>query len=336
VASDSSATRLHGQSYPIIKDTVRAEMISYLAGVDFVTIVDQDRAQAVLMLLQPDVFFVSDDSIRRGIVNASDRALTKMYGGRIVVRRNQAPYFSTNDFVEYVADIRVMQILENYLKGKIPHFDADFEDSFRPLDFGSQIPNNRQAFDARDKIIDFEMLEELGISLKSEGKRVVFVSGSYDILHVGHARFIEQAGLLGDILVVGIPSDASIRKSKGVGRPVISQNSRAQTLAYLDSVDFVTIFDTDSVYACLEKLRPDVFYTVNEEWNKGYKESSEYKLVKSYKGKVVLGERQTPNISASLLIDKAAYKKVTKIFEECMDVSKYEKILSERSRLNGK
>src|SRR3989344_2487540 len=147
---------------------------------------------------------------------------------------------------------------------------------------------------------------------------------------------ILQTDLMGDVLVVAIPSDKSLRQLKGVGRPVISEKSRAYILGHLDPVDYVVVFDDTTVYSALETIKPDIFFTVDESWNKGYKQSKEYKLVKSYGGEVALTERQAPYLSASMLIDRLAQKKVKEIFKECMDEERYIKIKEEKSKINGK
>jgi rfaE bifunctional protein nucleotidyltransferase chain/domain len=90
------------------------------------------------------------------------------------------------------------------------------------------------------------------------GKTVVWTNGCFDLLHVGHIRSFRDAKALGDILIVGINSDASVRAVKGDARPVVSQSHRAEMIAALEMVDFVTIFDEPTPVAVLERLRPDV------------------------------------------------------------------------------
>lgn len=330
VGTDESIRRMKGEGYPLVPEDIRAEVVSYIKTVDYVTIVDEDRPHAFLILLQPDIFFTSKNTDENGGKDEQDKAVINMYGGKVINRKKEEPYFGSHSLVERIADIRVVQILENYLKEKIPAFDVDA--NLVPADFGKQIPNDKKSFDVSCLIKPLDkLIEEIG-----RKKKVVFVAGSYDLLHVGHARFIEKAGLLGDILVVGIPSDRSIKRTKGVGRPVISEYSRAYTLGHLDPVDYVMIFDEDTVCATLEKLRPDVFYTVREDWNKGYRKSPEYKAVTTYGGKVVSGKKESPHMSASAIIDKVAKKRVVDIFRDCMDEERYNKILMEKSRLNGK
>ena len=93
---------------------------------------------------------------------------------------------------------------------------------------------------------------------KRNGKRVVFTNGCFDLLHPGHIRILEQARQLGDILVVGLNSDASVRKLKGEGRPVLPEQERAEILAALEAVDAVVIFDAPTPQEVIARLLPDV------------------------------------------------------------------------------
>lgn len=90
------------------------------------------------------------------------------------------------------------------------------------------------------------------------GKKVVFTNGCFDILHVGHATYLAEAKKLGDLLVVGINSDASVKRLKGLSRPVNHQADRATLLTHLRSVDWVEIFEEDTPLNLILKIRPDV------------------------------------------------------------------------------
>ncbi len=93
---------------------------------------------------------------------------------------------------------------------------------------------------------------------KRNGRRVVFTNGCFDLLHPGHIRSLEQARELGDALIVGLNSDASVRQLKGEGRPVIAERERAEILAALESVDAVVIFDDLTPREVIARLLPDV------------------------------------------------------------------------------
>jgi D-beta-D-heptose 7-phosphate kinase/D-beta-D-heptose 1-phosphate adenosyltransferase len=101
-------------------------------------------------------------------------------------------------------------------------------------------------------------LAEAVRSLQRAGKRVVFTNGCFDLLHVGHVRYLQEARHLGDALVVGVNSDASVRRLKGPGRPLTPARERAEILAALASVDFVTIFGAATPLALIRALGPDV------------------------------------------------------------------------------
>ncbi len=87
----------------------------------------------------------------------------------------------------------------------------------------------------------------------------MLTNGCFDLLHVGHVRYLQRARALGDALAVGVNSDASVRKLKGPGRPVTPQDERAEVLAALESVDFITIFDEDTAESLVAQVRPDVY-----------------------------------------------------------------------------
>ena len=109
-----------------------------------------------------------------------------------------------------------------------------------------------------EKILTHEALMNERERLRRAGKELVFTNGVFDILHVGHVRYLAQARELGDALVVAINSDASVRELKGDARPLVNQNDRAEVLAALSSVDYVTVFDDISPRSLIAKLLPDV------------------------------------------------------------------------------
>ncbi len=94
--------------------------------------------------------------------------------------------------------------------------------------------------------------------LRREGKRVVFTNGCFDLLHAGHVRYLREARSLGDLLVVALNSDASVRLLKGEGRPILNQDERAEIMAALQVVDYVTIFDEATPRELIASLLPDV------------------------------------------------------------------------------
>lgn len=103
-----------------------------------------------------------------------------------------------------------------------------------------------------------ERLRELVAEDKRQGRRVVFANGCFDTLHVGHVRYLEGARREGDVLVVGVNSDASVCGLKGAGRPILPESARAELVAALRAVDYVVLFGEPNVEALLEYLRPDI------------------------------------------------------------------------------
>src|SRR5690348_11674694 len=102
-----------------------------------------------------------------------------------------------------------------------------------------------------------ELLEQRA-RWKQEGKSVVFTNGCYDVLHPGHIRLLEQARSLGDLLVVGLNTDAGVRRSKGPGRPVTPEQERAETLLGLEAVDAVVLFDEETPRELIAAFLPDI------------------------------------------------------------------------------
>jgi len=94
--------------------------------------------------------------------------------------------------------------------------------------------------------------------LRSKGKKIVFTNGCFDLLHPGHVRYLEKARAEGDVLVVALNSDSSVRRIKGAERPIQNQEERAEVIAGLQCVDFVTVFDEETPYEIIQELLPDV------------------------------------------------------------------------------
>jgi len=108
------------------------------------------------------------------------------------------------------------------------------------------------------KIKTVEELRPLLAILHATGKKIVFTNGCFDLIHTGHTRYLAVARSFGDILVVAVNSDASVSTIKGEKRPINSQQERAEALAALESVDFVTIFSEPDPYKVISALQPDV------------------------------------------------------------------------------
>jgi len=110
-----------------------------------------------------------------------------------------------------------------------------------------------------DKIVRLEELAQRANNLRVAGKKIVATNGCFDLLHVGHVRYLKAARALGDALIVGINGDQSVRELKGTGRPINGENDRAEIVAALECVDLVTIFPEMRAIRFLELASPDVY-----------------------------------------------------------------------------
>ena len=109
------------------------------------------------------------------------------------------------------------------------------------------------------KLIEQSKIEELTNQIKKQGKTIVATNGCFDILHVGHVRYLKKSKEFGDVLIVGLNSDASVRSIKGPNRPINNEFDRAEVLCALNSVDYVVLFDEDSPRDLLELIKPNVY-----------------------------------------------------------------------------
>lgn len=107
-------------------------------------------------------------------------------------------------------------------------------------------------------LLDREKLGEIVEELKKQGKTIVFTNGCFDILHVGHLKYLNEAKRQGDILIVGVNSDSSVKKLKGETRPINNQFDRAEILGGLKAVDFTTIFEEKTPIETLEIIKPNI------------------------------------------------------------------------------
>jgi len=108
------------------------------------------------------------------------------------------------------------------------------------------------------KIVAAALLQRRCAALRRTGKRIVFTNGCFDLIHPGHVRYLRAAKRLGDVLVVALNSDASVRRLKGAGRPLVPQRDRCEVMAALEMVDYVTVFGNDTPYRLIKLLQPDV------------------------------------------------------------------------------
>lgn len=109
------------------------------------------------------------------------------------------------------------------------------------------------------EIITRQQLPEIIASERARGKRIALTNGCFDLLHVGHVRYLGEAKRLADVLIVGLNSDDSVRRLKGAPRPILLADDRAEMLAGLAAVDYVVIFEEDTAIPLLEEAKPDVY-----------------------------------------------------------------------------
>ena len=153
----------------------------------------------------------------------------------------------------------------------------------------------------KNKIISGKTLNAMLEKWRSEGKSLVFTNGCFDIVHRGHVEYLAQVADLGDVLCIGLNTDASVKRLKGENRPINDENARALLLAALDFVDAVVPFDDDTPYELIKQVQPDVLVK-----GKDYKpeEIAGYDIVTAKGGRVVTIDL-VPGYSTTNIIGKA-------------------------------
>lgn len=137
------------------------------------------------------------------------------------------------------------------------------------------------------QVIPFDRLEALGAELRGRGLRVVFTNGHFDLLHVGHLRYLQAARALGDVLVVGVNDDAVTAARKGPSRPILPEDERAELLAGLACVDYAAIFRDPTAERAVALLRPDI-YAKGGDYGSGGAALPEARVVAGYGGRTVI------------------------------------------------
>jgi D-beta-D-heptose 7-phosphate kinase / D-beta-D-heptose 1-phosphate adenosyltransferase len=177
--------------------------------------------------------------------------------------------------------IKFANLAAGVVVGKIGSATATFNEI---IEYESSL--NKSSSDAHIKTQD--EISTLINELKHKGKKIVFTNGCFDLLHAGHVRYLETAKGFGDILILGLNSDESVRKLKGVGRPINNEKDRAYILAALEAVDYVVIFEEDTPYNLISSIKPDTLVKGGDYKNKdvvGQNIVKELKLVEFVNGK---------------------------------------------------
>jgi len=152
------------------------------------------------------------------------------------------------------------------------------------------------------KIVEVDEIAKISMELKNKGKKIVFTNGCFDILHRGHVEYLSKAKQLGDVLIVGLNSDSSVKMIKGDKRPIVPQEDRAFILSNLSFVDYVVIFDEPTPYELISKIVPDVLVK-GSDWSEENVVGKD--IVEANGGKVVLIElvpgRSTTNVIKTII-----------------------------------
>jgi phosphoheptose isomerase len=173
-----------------------------------------------------------------GLVGAPESELERLVELPLVVNTSDTP---SSQEAQLVVEHALCEGVEEALFG---------DDGIPPADRGVR--------DATSKLVDWDHLLELRRQWRQKGRKVVWTNGVFDLLHVGHVRSFEAARRLGDVLVVGLNSDESVRRLKGPTRPIMPAAERAVVVAALAAVDHVVVFDEDTPEAALARLQPEV------------------------------------------------------------------------------
>lgn len=145
------------------------------------------------------------------------------------------------------------------------------------------------------KVLSWHELKAVVVDLRAKRKKVVFTNGCFDIIHIGHIRYLKEAKAVGDVLVVGLNSDRSVSGIKP-NRPINSQNHRAEVLSSLEMVDYITLFDEETPYELIKLLQPDILVKGGD-WKKE-------DIVGSDIAKETYGLPYTKGVSTSEIIEK--------------------------------
>ncbi len=160
--------------------------------------------------------------------------------------------------------------------------------------------NRRSYRFLKEKVKSLNRILKLLPALKKRHKKIVFTNGCFDLMHYGHAKYLEEARQKGDILIVAVNSNRSVKRIKGQKRPILDQALRANMVAALESVDFVVIFNEDTPLRVIRKINPDVLVKGADWENKGIVGGC---YVKSYGGKVST-VKLVNGLSTSIIIKK--------------------------------
>jgi D-beta-D-heptose 7-phosphate kinase/D-beta-D-heptose 1-phosphate adenosyltransferase len=161
---------------------------------------------------------------------------------------------------------------------------------------------------------DYERLAKVADGLRAVNRRIVLTIGSWDLLHIGHVRYLLQAKARGDILIVGVDTDRAIKFYKGPLRPIVPENERSEMLSYQACVDFITLLDDVDEqgkwqYDLLRKIKPDVFVAVEDSYPQ-----SQLDDIRQHCGELVVLPRQAENTSTTRMIQNTVKKHLDQMY----------------------
>lgn len=150
---------------------------------------------------------------------------------------------------------------------------------------------------SRKILSSYSSLPDLMAKYRQQNKKIVLTQGSWDMIHVGHARYLEKAKSYGDVLIVGVDSDKKIRQRKGLGRPVVPQDERLEMLSHLGAVDHVILKEVDTPkWELIKSVRPDTLVVIRENYD-----DAKIAALKAYCGEILISPRMaTTSTSAKL------------------------------------
>jgi D-beta-D-heptose 7-phosphate kinase/D-beta-D-heptose 1-phosphate adenosyltransferase len=151
-------------------------------------------------------------------------------------------------------------------------------------------------------MVSLPQIGHIASTLRKQGKKIITTNGVFDILHLGHVTYLENARRLGDVLIVGLNSDASVRRLKGSNRPLTNQKARASCIAALECVDYVVIFNDDDPIRFLTATKPHIHVKGGDYKGKEHK-IVEKSIVEKNGGKIVL-QQMVRGYSTTVLIEK--------------------------------